>query len=310
MPRKLLYFIISTLIFAALIINLKLSTDTFSDLAGESKVDKLQETTATIPHFDHIVLIVMENKSYDEIVGSKNAPFINNLIKSGSLAGNYYAISHPSLPNYLAILGGSTFGITTDCVNCFISKTNLIDQLEKANKTWKAYFESLPNSCFLKSSYPYTRKYNSFVYFYDIFRNIKRCDKIVPYASLSNDLANPQNAPDFIWISPNLCNDMHYCGVDKGDKWLSIQIHKILNSPMFDDQNSLLILTWDEAETSGKNHITTIFIGKDVKKNYLSQTYYNHYSLLHTIEKAWNIPPLTVQTQKSPVMSEFFVTEN
>lgn len=278
-----------------------------TELENENEAAKTENSTSTIPKFEHIVLIVMENRSYEEIVGNKNAPFVNQLIKTGGLAANYYAITHPSLPNYIALLGGSTFNIKKNCTHCFIKKTNLIDQLEKAHISWRAYFESLPSSCFLGSLYPYTRKYNSFVYFSDIIKNKKRCNNIVPYSQLSTDLKNPKGLPDFIWISPNLCSDTHYCPVETGDKWLSRSIPAILTSSLFKGQNSLLILTWDEAEKkSGKNHIAAIFIGSDVKKGYKSGKYYNHYSLLHTIETSWGIPPISERVAKTAVMSDFF----
>lgn len=277
---------------------------------NELLVEITENTSTNVPKFEHIVLIVMENRSYEEIVGNKNAPYVNTLIEKNGLATNYYAITHPSLPNYIALLGGSTFGITKNCTHCFIKKTNLIDQLETAHVSWKAYFESLPSPCFLGSSYPYTRKYNSFVYFSDIIKNQKRCNRIVPYSQLSKDVKNPSILPDFIWISPNLCNDTHYCKVKSGDKWLSREVPKILSSPLFYGQSSLLIITWDEAEKkSGLNHIATIFIGRNVKKGYKSEKYYNHYSLLHTIESSWGIPPISSVVKKSSVMSDFFINE-
>lgn len=267
---------------------------------------KTDNTKNKIPTFDHIFIIVMENRSYEEVVGNSNAPFVNNLIKNGALAQNYYAIAHPSLPNYIALLSGGTYGITSDCTNCIISKTNLIDQLENNHKTWKAYFESLPKSGFLGSQYPYTKKYNSFVYFSDIIKNRKRCQKVVPYSNLKKDLSNSNTTPDFVWISPNLCHDTHYCPVNTGDKWLSKQIPLILTSPAFQNGNSLLIITWDEAERKGKNHVAAIFVGNDVKIGFVSKTYYNHYSLLHTIEASWNMPSMTKNGSKSAIMSDLF----
>lgn len=274
---------------------------------NEIQAEKTANENIRIPKFEHIVLIVMENRSYEEIIGNKNAPFANSLLQQGSLATNYFAITHPSLPNYIALLGGSTFGVKKNCLSCFISKTNLIDQLEKAHITWKAYFESLPKSCFLGSVYPYTRKYNSFVYFTDIIKNKKRCNNIVPYSQLAKDLKNPNTLPDFIWISPNLCSDTHYCPVNTGDKWLAKQVPLLLASPIFRGQDSLLVITWDEAEKkSNKNHIATIFIGPRVKKDYESGNFYNHYSLLHTIESSWGIPAINSTVKKTSVMSDLF----
>jgi phosphatidylinositol-3-phosphatase len=98
----------------------------------------------SVPSFDHVFTIVMENKSYSSIIGNSAAPYINSLLGSGGLATNYFAVSHPSLPNYLALTGGSTFGITPDCTTCWVSAPNIADNLEAAGKTWKAYEESMP----------------------------------------------------------------------------------------------------------------------------------------------------------------------
>ncbi len=275
-------------------------------LADITKFSVTGYSKQKVPYFDHIVLIVMENKSYEEIVNNKNAPYINSLIKQYSQAKNYYSIRHPSLPNYIALISGSTYGMTTNCTTCLISKKNLIDQMENSHKTWKAYFESLPSPCFLGKLYPYTPKFNSFINFKDIVANNIRCHDIVPYAELQNDIKYVSSTPDFIWISPNLCHDMHFCGIDKGDSWLAREIPIILNSESFREQNSLLILTWDEAERYGKNHVLTVFAGRLVKNNYTSSHPYNHYSLLRTIEKSWNLPPLTDIVKNSVPMSDLF----
>lgn len=306
---KLYLFIIIVLIFSGFVINFFLTkNDIDVELQNEQEASKTKNSSSFIPSFEHIVIIVMENRSYEEIVNNKNAPYTNKLIKTGALATNYYAITHPSLPNYIALLGGSTFGTKKNCLRCLIHKTNLIDQLENHKISWRAYFESLPKSCFLESSYPYTRKYNPFVYFTDIIKNPKRCNNLVAYSQFSKDLKKPASKlPDFIWISPNLCHDTHYCQVQSGDKWLSQEVPKILRSSLFNKQNALLIITWDEAERRGRNHIATIFIGKTVRKGYRSNQYYNHYSLLHTIESAWKIPPINKNVKKNTVMSDFFI---
>lgn len=303
--------ILSAVFFTGALFDFLLTRD-FLEIEQENvrEAEKTENRSSYIPNFDHIVLIVMENRSYNEVVGNKNAPYANKLTEQNGFAANYYAVTHPSLPNYIALLGGDTYGIKNNCIHCFVSKTNLIDQLEHAHKTWKAYFESLPSACFLGSEYPYTRKYNSFVYFTDIVKNQKRCHKIVPLTDLAKDLKNTTTTPNFLWIAPNLCHDTHYCRVGAGDKWLAGQVPKILASPAFQKQNSLLIITWDEAERRGRNHIPTIFIGRSVKKDFKSEKFYNHYSLLHTIETSWGIPPISKLTRKSAVMSDFFIGNN
>src|SRR5215208_3459097 len=79
-----------------------------------------------IPTFSHVFQIVMENKEYSSIIGSSSAPYTNSLAQQYGLATNYYGIRHPSLPDYLAMTGGSTFGITSDCTTCFVNATNIV----------------------------------------------------------------------------------------------------------------------------------------------------------------------------------------
>lgn len=252
----------------------------------------------------HIVIITMENKSYEDIVGNDDASYINTLLHKYSFADNYVAVSHPSLPNYLALIGGSTYGITSDCTNCTVAASTLVDQLESIHKSWKAYMESMPSSCFIGSSGDYAQKHDPFIYFDDIRSNPNRCKNIVPLTQLESDLAALTTTPNFIWISPNLCHDMHNCSVATGDTWLSQEVPRILSSPAFTTQKSLLVITWDEGEGSSANQVPTIFAGNVAKKDYVSHTAYSHYSLLHTIEKLWHVSSLTQNVARSSVMSD------
>jgi len=138
--------------------------------------------TAHLPAFTHIFIIVMENKGYDQVIGNAEAPYLNTLAAQYSLATNYYANTHPSLPNYLALTGGDTFGITRDCPDCTVAQPNLVDQLEAAGKSWKAYMESMPRPCFVGDAAPlYRQKHNPFIYYDDVRTNPERCSKIVPF---------------------------------------------------------------------------------------------------------------------------------
>lgn len=252
----------------------------------------------------HIVIITMENKSYEDIVGNDDAPYINALLHRYSFANNYVAVSHPSLPNYLALIGGSTYGITSDCTNCTVAASNLVDQLESIHKSWKAYMESMPSNCFIGSSEDYAQKHDPFIYFDDIRSNPNRCNNIVPMTQLESDLAVTTTTPNFIWISPNLCNDMHNCSVATGDTWLSQEVTRILSSPAFTTQRSLLVITWDEGEGGGGNQVPIILAGNAAKKTYVSHIAYSHYSLLHTIEKIWHVSSLTQNVARSHDMSD------
>src|SRR6266487_1810791 len=207
------------------------------------------EATPAVPAFSHVFEIVMENKAYDRIIGSSSAPYINALAQQYGLATNFYAITHPSLPNYLALIGGSTFGVTRDCIDCFVNAPNLTDQIEASGKTWKAYMESMPSPCFVGDSGTlYRQKHNPFIYFDDIRLNPDRCNRIVPFTQFDQDLT-ANTLPDYIWITPNMCNNMHDCSVSIGDSWLQTWVTRILASPAW-QQNGVLFITFDEGKTN------------------------------------------------------------
>ncbi len=169
--------------------------------------------------FDHIFVIMLENHSRSSVIGDANAPYISSLASQYSVADNYYGVTHPSMPNYLAAIAGDTFGIQDDndqnVVN--LDRKNLVDQLESKGVGWGAYMETLPGNK-LDRFGPvlptgtvaplYAKKHNPFVLFDDIKNNPARLANIKDYSLLSADL-NAPNAPQFVWISPNQCNDMH-----------------------------------------------------------------------------------------------------
>lgn len=264
-----------------------------------------------IPNFKHIIVLVMENEEYSAVVGSSEAPYITSLAHQFSQAANFYGTSHPSLPNYLELLGGSTFGITSDCTDCFINSINLVDQLEAAHKTWKAYMEDMPSPCYVGSTDTYAQRHNPFIYFDDIRNTLARCANVVPLTQLPGDLA--ANAlPDFIWITPNLCHDMHDCSVHEGDTWLKGFLPLLLQSGAWD--SSALFLVWDEGSTDDGccqiahgGHIPMLVISPLGKPGFTSQVNYDHAALLRTIQAAWNLGTLRDSSCKcTAVMSDFF----
>ena len=136
----------------------------------------------------HVAVIVMENHEYGDIIGSRSAPYINSLARRYGLATGMYAITHPSLPNYLALTGGATFGIGSDCTDCSVHATSIVDQLEQAHLAWRAYMQDLPRSCFTGASAgEYAKKHDPFVYYTRITGNPARCANIVPLARLAAD---------------------------------------------------------------------------------------------------------------------------
>ena len=252
-----------------------------------------------VPYFQHIVVIVLENKGYTDIIGSREAPYINELAKTSGLAKRYYAIRHPSLPNYLALTGGSTFGVDSDCTDCYVTgSAGLVDNLEEAGLSWKAYLEGMPSPCFQDSSAgEYVKKHNPFLYYDAITGNHSRCSNVVPLSQLYTDL-RAQQLPNFAWISPDLCHDMHECDIKQGDTFLSRLVPQILKEL---GPKGVLFLTFDEADNGSTEgccqkasggHVVTIVAGAMVRPGTVSDVLYDHYSLLRTIEDAWRLPLL------------------
>src|SRR5581483_10784471 len=127
------------------------------------------------------------------------------------LALQSYAITHPSLPNYLALTSGATHGIASDCTSCRVAAPNIVDQLEAAGISWKAYLEDQPTACFDGAAAGgYAKKHNPFIYYEDIVHSPRRCHELVGFATLAADLRHGR-LPTYAWITPNLCDDGHDC---------------------------------------------------------------------------------------------------
>lgn len=252
-----------------------------------------------VPAFSHVFEIVMENHEYGSIIGSSAAPYINSLAANYGVATNYYAASHPSLPNYLALTAGSTFGVTSDCTSCYVNAANVADEIEASGRSWKAYMEDMPSPCYLGASYNnYAMKHNPFVYFDDIRNNPARCAAhVVPFTEFSRDMSSG-NVPNFAWITPNLCNDMHDCSVSTGDTWLRSVVPQITGSAAFRN-GGVLFITWDEGSSnagccgdSAGGQVATLVISPRSIAGYRSRVAENHYGLLRTIEDAFRLPHL------------------
>jgi hypothetical protein len=259
-----------------------------------------------IPAFSHVYVIVMENKEYPSIVGDPDAPYINSLIARYGLATRYHAVTHPSEPNYLALFSGSTQGVTDDHIHR-ISALNVVDQLEAKGHSWAVFAENVPLDCYRLNSASggpdgpgtYSRRHEPAIIFTDIARNPTRCAKITNFSHF-----DPM-AAEFELIIPNICHDMHDCPVATGDNFLRHFVPKILHAPDF--ATSVLFLTWDEGTTGhgGGGHIATLVIAPVVTPGTASAQWHTHYSLLHTIQKAWGLGCLE-RTCSANDMREFF----
>jgi phosphatidylinositol-3-phosphatase len=263
-----------------------------------------------VPAFSHIYVIVMENHEYGSIVGSSKAPYINALIRSHGLATNYTAVSHPSEPNYLALWGGSTFGVHDDGIHNLAAR-NLADQLGTHHKTWHVYAQDLPGVCSTVASASggvdlvgaageYVRKHEPAISFTNISRNHpSRCSRITRLSGFNPAAAN------FELIVPNMINDMHDGSIAQGDAFLRAFVPRIVRSRAF--ANSLLVITWDEGSTSvgGGGHVATIVISGRSPAGFRSAIAHNHYSLLRTIQDAWGLGCLN-STCSANDLREFF----
>jgi len=276
-----------------------------------------------LKNFQHVFIIMMENTGYDSLIGNRNAPWINSAAATYGLATNYFGISHPSQPNYIAATSGSTNGVPDDN-DITISVPNIVDQLEANGKTWQAYMQSL-SLCVTKLDHAcgnqlYERKHDPFVSYQDVQTSPARMANIVDLSQFSSDLAS-NNVPDYVWISPDQCNDMHGragpssdpCNfgnvqglIATGDTFLSSTVGQIMNSSAWNG-NSVIFITWDESDFTGSGpfgfgdtsgccdanpgggHVVTLTISHSDHSARTSSVAYNHYSMLATIEGGWKL---------------------
>ena len=258
---------------------------------------------AAIPNFSHIAVVLMENEEYGDIIGNSSAPYVNSLANQGALATQYYAVSHPSLPNYLALTGGSTFGVTSDCSpspSC-AGTTSVAEEMAAAGISWKGYMENLPGPCAQSTVGTYAVKHDPFVYFPGVVSG--ECGNVVAASQLNIDIAAGA-LPRFVWLTPNLCNDMHDCSIATGDAYLAGVLPPLLGAL---GPNGVLFLVWDEgtSDAHGGGRVTMIAVGPGARPGYRSSNVYTHYSLLRTIEDAWGLPALGNSAQ-APSMADLF----
>jgi phosphatidylinositol-3-phosphatase len=258
--------------------------------------------------FSHIVLLVEENHSYSDVVGSSSMPYLNSLISQYGLATQYFANTHPSLPNYLVLTTG-LMESNNDNFAGAVSDDNIVRELVKAGKSWKAYLESLPSPGYLGGDTgAYLRQHNPFADLSDIQQSSAQADNMVPFTQFATDLAN--NAlPQYSFIAPNGNDDAHDGTLAQADSWLQSNIAPLLASSAF-QSSGLLIITFDESEDSdienGGGHVAMVIISPQAKKGYQSQTLYQHQSTLRLILAGSGVNTFPGMSAAAPDMSEFF----
>jgi phospholipase C len=246
-----------------------------------------------------VVLIVMENHEYSSVVGSSDAAYINRrLIGHGKLFTSYDAVSHPSLPNYLAMTSGSTDGTQgTDSITAGeISRNNLFHQLARAGIRWRVYEESLPSACdsaVVSGTSPgfYALKHDPAMAYADI-ANTTLCRRVLPLSRL-----DPTRLRSFSVVTPNECNDMHSCPISTGDRWLRNVVPPLL------DHGATVIVTFDEGSTSagGGGHVLTVEDGAGVRPGSRNSSGFDHDSLLAGLERYFGVGRLRAATTARPL---------
>jgi phosphatidylinositol-3-phosphatase len=279
---------------------------------------------ASVPagvYFDYVVIIVLENHNLCDILTSCGGlgSYLTGLASSSALAReDHYCHVNPSLPNYLCLTGGSDFGCagydggpnSNTCTGSAWTATNIVDRLENAGLSWKAYMEDMPTACSSSDSANglYVVRHNPFLYYSDIATHPTRCPRILPSGTagqaLLDDLGSTSTASNYLWFTPNICNDMHDCSVATGDAYLGGLVPKILATAVFRSQRAALLVTFDEGNGQP---IYTVWAGPAAKTGFSSSIPYDHYSILATVEANWNLAPLTANDRDAAKMSEFFI---
>src|SRR5881396_702319 len=301
-----------------------------------------QASTAAGTYFDHVVVVIMEDHGIQEICGSSpppcqstmGAPYMAGLANGYAIGSQYLGVTHYSQADYLAMLGGTTDNCSSAGCPWPFNGPNLVDRLEAAGLTWKGYMENqnMASGCDLSYHQPYTPEHNPFVGFTDIVNSPTRCSQIVlanpsgcsmTDCPLINDL-NSGSAPNFMWLTPNNCDNMHgftytngtvLCptSVSFGDSYLSSLVPNILKSTTFTTQRSALFVVFDEGngycplnQSTTEDCVYAVWAGPLAKANYGTTNLYNHYSWLRTVEVNWNLQALTSNDANATPMAEFF----
>jgi phosphatidylinositol-3-phosphatase len=234
------------------------------------------DSARSLPSPQHAVVIVFENKSAGEITAA-SAPTFTALGRQYARLTNYVAVTHPSLPNYLALVSGSTHGITDDCTSCSVAGTTIGDQLTRARRSWYAYAEGYP------SGTRFAKKHVPFLYFRG------GASHVLPLTRF-----DAHDLPAYAFVVPDLCHDMHDCPVATGDAWLKRFVRPLLSVPQ-----TVVFVIFDEG--SDTNHVAALALGTLVRPGSSFSARTGHYGLLRTIEGFFGLKPLGSASTARPI---------
>ena len=242
-------------------------------------------SASDVPRIAHVVVIVFENHERRDVLGSGAAPTLEHLASLYAQAPAYDAVAHPSLPNYLALVSGSTHGVTTDCTNCVQTGPTIGTQLSAKHLRWAAYAEGYP------SSSRFAKKHVPFLYFPQDASHVFRLERF-----------EPRKLPAYSLIIPDLCHDMHDCSVATGDRWLHNFIPPLLNV-----KDTAIFIVFDEGTTDlgGGGNVPLIVAGTAVRRHTVFKATTSHYGLLRTIESMLGLPHLGQARSATPLTGIF-----
>jgi len=263
-----------------------------------------------VHRFDHVVIVIMENKNYNAIIGRPDeAPYINNTLASGgAVFSNSFAVTHPSQPNYLALFSGRTQGVTNDnCPKNFKNVANLGAELIRARLRFTGYSEVMPSAGYTGCNhgvplFGYTRSHNPWV----DFSNVPAASNLT-FASFPKGAKDYARLPTVSIVVPDECHDMHSCPRDNGDLWIKANLGGYASWAR--SHNSLLIVTWDEDGTrleipllggGDGNKVPTIFYGAHVRTGTYGERI-THYSILRTLEDMYGLAHAGLSGSAKPV---------
>lgn len=256
------------------------------------------DPATVLPRPARVAVLLLENRSYEQVIGSPHAPFLNGLARRYALATRYYALAHPSLPNYVALTGGETYGIHTDCNTCRTGHHNLLNQLDRAGIGWRAYFEGLAEGrALIDRTARYNPHYNPFAYFKRIADSSWARDHIGNFTDLRRDVARRRLAR-FSWIAPDVFHDGHSASLRQADRFAAQLVPGVLRAL---GRRGVLYLLWDEGSDSdlrgtgsspGGGRVVLIAAGGAARRGVRTSVPANHYALLRTIEANFGVPAL------------------
>src|SRR5437763_2302255 len=251
--------------------------------------------------YAHVVWIVMENHSYKAVIGSRQAPFQTDLARQCASVSGWATVGSPSLPNYIGLTSGSTFGIADDGGPSShpITADNLFRQVRAAGKTERSYLEDMPGPCSAAATRTYAVKHNPAVYYIDP-GDAAACRRddlplgSVSAGNLASDLA-AGTLPNFAVITPNLCHDTHDCGVATGDAWLQQWIPKLTATPGYRAGDTAIVVIYDEYTP-----VPNLFLAPSVQPGPRSIPSVNQYALLRLTEDLLGLPGHLGSAQSAP----------